>query len=460
MNGNEPDRQMNVLPRALPSLPLVSFEEYMLVDDCPAYPMNFFARLKFSGRFDREKLNEALGVAVSRHPLLHRRVEEDKRGRLQWVAAEEDMPAVEWIDVNEADAYPRCRGLDLSRRTGLHVRGLAGEESEDLLLQFHHSCCDGMGAFQFIEDLLVLYAMACGNAPEEVSPRPLDEWLLRGRGRFHLSPLKFLRMLPDQAVGLLGARQFLMRRPIPVVPHEPPERDETPGEAYPSTCTSCLTEDETAKLRAAAKRLGKTVNDLLLGDLFLAMNDWRKPEGFSDEDGWLRLSVPMNLRAEADRHMPAANVVSMVFLDRKGEDFADAGRLLDGISEEMQLIKRRRLGFTFVLSLAASRFLPGGLRRQVKTDRCTATAVITNLGSPAEHMPLTDDRGRIIVGDMVLESMELLAPLRPYTIAAFAAFTYAGKLCVTLHHDARYMDKSQATGLLDTYMQFLRASSA
>ncbi len=459
MNGNTRDNR-ETLP--LETLPLVPFEEYMLIDDRAAYPMNFFFRLNFSGRFDRDKLNAALQEVVPRHPLLCARVREDKRKRLQWASIEGDEPAVQWVAPTETTAdvngYPHCPGIDLRRRSGLKVRGLPGEQSDDLLLQFHHSCCDGVGAFQLIEELLVAYALACGNAPPRASLQPLDEQLLRRRGDFHLTPLKFLRMLPAQASGLLGALQFLMHRPQPIIPHEPPRADAPPSEAYPSALTSCLNEAESAEFRSTAERFGVSKNDLLLKDLFRSLENWRSQDGFSTEGEWLRLSVPMNLRAESDHRMPAANVVSMVFLDRKGEDIVDGGRFLSGIHEEMQLIKRRRLGLTFIFSLKAFRFLPGGLRRYVQTDRCTATSVITNLGSPLQEIPLNRDEGRIVVGNTVLEGMELLAPLRPYTIAAFAAFTYAKKLCVTLHYDPRYLDNRQAADLLETYMGCLRES--
>ncbi|HUG68288.1 MAG TPA: hypothetical protein VMM76_11085 [Pirellulaceae bacterium] len=39
--------------------------------------------------------------------------------------------------------------------------------------------------------------------------------------------------------------------------------------------------------------------------------------------------------SETHRHIPAANIVSSVFLDRRGSDFADGESLLAGIKEQM-----------------------------------------------------------------------------------------------------------------------------
>ena len=49
---------------ALFPLPLVPFEHYMLADDRADYPMTFFMRLHFRGRFDRGRLDNALRCRV------------------------------------------------------------------------------------------------------------------------------------------------------------------------------------------------------------------------------------------------------------------------------------------------------------------------------------------------------------------------------------------------------------
>ena len=72
-------------------LPLVAFEEYMLRDDRPGYPMSIIARLRFAGQLERRATAEALQTVVARHPLLRATIRKTPAGRLEWIAA--DRPA-------------------------------------------------------------------------------------------------------------------------------------------------------------------------------------------------------------------------------------------------------------------------------------------------------------------------------------------------------------------------------
>lgn len=432
-------------------LPLVPFEEYMLRDDHPAFPMSIFLRLRFSGRLDRPAAETALRTAVARHPLVSAMARRVGRHRFEWVAA--DPPSLQWTAGPRDGPFPPTKGIDLFSEPGVRVWAVDDTVGSALVIEMHHACCDGLGMFQLAEDFLLAYAAATGQASAAVPLCPLDVKMLPRRGRFGLSLGKFLRMLPDQLVGLLGARQFLMRRPVPVLP----TKDADPGaalpESYPAVITHALDQGEMDLLKALAKREGATVNDWLVRDLFLALADFRSRHQANAPDEWLRFSVPVNLRGPGDQRLPAANVVSMVFLDRRLPDFADPRGLLAGIHDEMQLIKRCKLGFTFIWSLYACRALPGGLARMTRGDNCTATTVITNLGTPLSQLPLPRQSGRIVAGNVTLDGLDIVAPIRYGTAAAFAVFCYAEALCVTLHYDVRQLTPVQAADLLETYVR-------
>ena len=115
-------------------------------------------------------------------------------------------------------------------------------------------------------------------------------------------------------------------------------------------------------------------------------------QNIDDDGSWLRMMIPMNLRTTDDRLMPAANMVSSVFLDRRGPDFADPDRLLRGIHEEMDLIKRLHLGFTFIFSTAICRRFLGGLEKKVRADKCTISCIFTNVGTPPGTRALAPPR--------------------------------------------------------------------
>ena len=156
--------------------------------------------------------------------------------------------------------------------------------------------------------------------------------------------------------------------------------------------------------------------------------------------------------------MPAADVVSSVFLDRRGPDFADADRLLQSIHEEMDLIKRLQLGFTFIFSTAICRRLPGGLEKRVRADKCTISCIFTNLGNPLAHVPLPRRNRCIVAGNVTLEDIDSVAPVRPYSCVTVAVGLYAHKLSITLHYDPRPLSQEQAADLLDAYVRRIYAS--
>jgi hypothetical protein len=263
-----------------------------------------------------------------------------------------------------------------------------------------------------------------------------------------------------QAIGLLGVRQFLMRRPTPIVPGRVTGTEAALDVHYPLASTHTFTREQTRSLRAVAKREECTVNELLARELLLTLGRFRVRHGVGDAGDWLRISVPMNLRRAPDRSLPAANVVSMIFLDRQQTDLEDPQALLRSLHDEMQLIKTHELGLTFVLSLALARRFPGGLKRQGDRYRCTATCLFTNLGNLFTRTPVPRDKSRrLVVGDVTLESLDLIAPIRPFTGAAFTPFHYANCLGTTLHWDPRMLTAEQANELLQGYVEGVQATA-
>ncbi len=439
-------------------LPLVAFEEYMLADDRPAYPMNFFAGLRFDGIAQPDALVSAVAHARGRHPLLAARVQEIGR-RWHWIPAGANFRQVHWTGLPPEAGFPAYGPIDLSREPGLRVQARVGDGCTYLDLQFHHATSDGLGAFRFINDLLVSYDAAVRGDVSDARLHRLDPELLLRRGTFGLTPGKFLRILPKQLVGLLGVRQFLMRRPVTLArDQETPASPTSTSPVYPAVATAVLDCETTERLWVVAAERGVTANDLLLGDLFVALDDWRRKRRSPRPSDWLRIAVPMNLRTAADRRLPAANVTTMVFLDRRPEEISDADALLAGVQDEMQLIKRLRLGLTFNFSLAAARRLPGGLARMAKKDRGMSTAVLTNLGDPLAKTPLKRMDGRLVVGDMTLDGMELAAPIRPHTAAAVAVWKDARRLNVTLHFDAHRLSRADADAMLSGFLEQIRAT--
>jgi NRPS condensation-like uncharacterized protein len=365
-------------------LPLTPFEEYMFWEDCPAYPMTGVFRLQFSGFLERAPFEAALAVAVERHPLLRATVSRSGHRRPAWIDHPEWRPTIHWHAQTNPHGFPNAAHTDLTQGPGTRVWVVDRDAGHDAVFQVHHCCADALGMSKVLEDVLIGYA---GNVSRDIAApplAPLDPRRLLRRSMPGVTLGRFLRMAHKQAVGLLGVREFLMRSPVPLVWPAAEIARTSPPAAFPAPRTHDFEPDETRAILAAAKSAGVTLNDLLVRDLFLAVGAWRRRHDIGDDRQWLRFSIPMGLRTPDDETMPMTNSVSMVFLDRRETDFSEPGQLLEGIHRQMQRIKNLQLQYTFVLSLAASRWLPGGLARETRADRCRSTSCLLNLGPVLE----------------------------------------------------------------------------
>ncbi len=172
---------------------------------------------------------------------------------------------------------------------------------------------------------------------------------------------------------------------------------------------------------------------------------------------WIRFAVPIDLRRGLDNRMPAANVVSMVFVDRTPRQIANPG-LLQGIHAEMDSVRRRQLGLIFIVSLWGLRLLPGGLAKWVNRECCEATCVLSNLGRAMADSPLPRCDEKIVAGNVVLEGIDFFPPVRDGTAVAMALVYYAGGLQLCMHYDSRHITENQAGDLMATYLRKIRAS--
>jgi hypothetical protein len=199
----------------------------------------------------------------------------------------------------------------------------------------------------------------------------------------------------------------------------------------------------------AAKRLGAGLNELLMRDVFAALGVWRAEQGVGTPLDWIRLGLPVSLRRPSGRQMPAANVFSLIGIDRRGQSLANRGRLLRRAREDMALVKRHHLDHTFLLLLGLHRLLPGGIRRHARSEACRATLVMTNLGPMCPlRSELLDAEHRLAVPGAVIEDIEIGGLFRPGTCATLAFCFYAGRLQADLHYDARFLTAAQAEAFM------------
>lgn len=409
-------------------LRLAPFEESFLLDDASGQQLDVLARLHLDGRFDRTAMERSFVQTIERHPLAGANIVRARWGRYEWVNDARIKPVLEWQETTDDTAdFPPASTVHA--RDGIPLRVTIREigGSSSLLFHCHHTRMDGAGLFQFLADLLIGYTQHLPGSPPVELPR-LEPNRLRHRARFGLSMWSLLRQLPRLAVGLKGIRQFVSRSPVAFQRLSADGGNVDPQLAGSKTCVIELDESQSSRYLAAAKSRQATLNDLLSRDLILAICDWRGSCSKERTDDWIRLMVPINMRTVDDRMMPAANVVSTVYLDRRPCDCSDPERLLRSLHDEMQLIKENNLGLIFLLSLRCAALIPGGIARLVQNQQRVATAVFTNVMRPVDFWPVPRENGFLIIGNMLLRDLEVYAPLRRNTNMTCAVLTYANRL--------------------------------
>ncbi|QDS86007.1 acyltransferase PapA5 [Rosistilla ulvae] len=439
------------------SLPLTPFERCMLWSDRDDYPCLCIGRVLLEGQLDRQAFESALLKTLEDHWLLRATVSDGRRKR--WIVRNTVLPPIEWQQGPTGRPLPPAPRIDLDRETGL--RGVVVQDSHrvELTLQMHHACCDGAGLLRFFEDLLFHYATDQSGCRPATAVLPIDPHRLQSRGRYGLTMPKSLKILPRQSVGLIGALQFWRRRPAPLsLPQTPGSISAKP--VSPASTALAVTTEHTIELRKAARRRNVSLNELLARDFFLTLWDWQAAHGVREDQAWLRMMVPINMRDKSHATLPALNAVSSIFLDRRPGDVEDETQLLHSIRDEMEIIRRFELRYTFLLSLWLMQWIPGALRRSATNNGRTISVIFSNAGKLFRRCKLPRIDGFHHAGNLKVLDIEGLAPITSQTAATLFAFEYNKRLKLNLHFDPRVINQPQAEQLLQMFHQRTVATTA
>lgn len=162
-------------------LHLTPIESFLLTDDRPEYPMTFIVDMVLSGILDREAFDHALVEALQRHPLLASLIRPAKHGALCWVPATDEKVHVDWAQADVPICFSDGEWINLHDELGLRIWIRQGDTSVCLKVQFHHVCCDGIGAYRFLGDLLACYGVLTGTSGLHPTLSTIDTVRLRGR---------------------------------------------------------------------------------------------------------------------------------------------------------------------------------------------------------------------------------------------------------------------------------------
>lgn len=437
----------------------VTFEQFMLEDDRNNYPMSIFLSTEFTGNVQATVLKHALDEALRRHPLLRSRIIGSPLSQSRWAESVDSMPFVDCAPHGVPMNYPEGKGprIDLQHENGLRVWVRTSENHVSMSFQFHHACCDALGAMQFLEDWFMVYDhhVHGGSGPPPL--KELSHELFATRARFGLSPFeKFCRFPIDVWGVLVGLGVLLVTRPVPITASKNlSSGDPDSSNKFPTLMTHTFDDSTFNTLLLVSRAQHVTLNDLTISHLFCVLRDWNEQQEMGSGKPCLRIIVPMSLRRPGQKPIPAMNYVGMVNLDRRGGRIKSPSTLLKGISQEMRLLKWFRLGMLFSTCYKVLAMVPGGIRLMLPLERCGATTILSNFGRAFEGWTLKKQNGHIVVGDMILQSITGAPPLRPWVRATFTLLSYAGKLTLAMHYDQTILCRADAETLLEAYVHQL-----
>ncbi len=431
---------------------LTPFEEYLLADERLGNDMEFFLRIDLAGVVEERAMEAAIRGSADRHPMTKAVVAKGLL-RSRWQYREDVSPAF-YVERSGTASNEWRQAPDLKHRSG--VRFLLRQEGSHatLTIKVHHVCCDGIGALQLVGDVLARYAMLMGDS-DGLRLGDVDCRRLTGRGRV---PGKL------RGVNWFVAHLREVHRVWWQIPRElraVEGRADAGGRRDPidELVEYQFTSNETRRLLAAASRDGSTLNDLLLRDMFRTLADWNISNS-SSEDPWFRINMPMSLRTRDDVATPAANIMSMAFLNRRRSEIANDS-LLRGIREESESIRRTLRGTLLLDGLAFAAWIPGLLSAALSLPICMSTAILTNVGDPTRRFTAKFPRqdGLIKAGNLVVQRITGVPPLRPGTHVAVGTGVYAKRLSLTVRMTPELFGPEDSARFLRMFVEKIRESS-
>ena len=443
-------QQPNVFP-----LHLAPIDAFYCADDSADYPMTSVIYLDFRGVVQREAFLLALEEALDRHPLLTSLIKPAKQSKPCWVSSGDVKPTIDWGSLDKPITLHATEGFDLSREVGLRLWVRTGEDRSRITLQVHHACTDGTGVYRFLGDLLAYYGIRTGDGSDVPELSEVDPRLLRDRRRRMANQGNVESAAALMKVGLAYAWRVFAKQVRSLSP--PREKSEDAITAFPAICSQSFDRDQHKALRAAAGTYGVMLNDLLLAEMFLTILEWNELIDKHPTRGWLRIMMPLDMRDKRDFAMPAGNLTSYTFITRRSQECADFHRLVRDIREETARIKHEGLGTRFIDAVMLAQGAPKVLDFLLSRNRCISSVILSNIGEPSRRFTarLPRQKGKVVCGNMILDSISGVPPMRTKSHATWAIFTYARKMTVSLRCDPFRFSMEHTESLLDIYMKRL-----
>jgi hypothetical protein len=442
-------------------MPLVPLEQFMLWDDLPAYPKRFRVMSELRGQLDPQLLEKSIALALTRHPLLLARLSTNSQVP-HWTIP--DQPSIGWIwNHGDWSKSPFAESWDLTQESSLRIWAKQEGDMAYFTIEVHHAGCDGLGARQFVADVILAYDQWYHDPASQPLLKSLKPERLLERGKFaRPAPTSDSRSTTRwEKISL--AYQFHCRGPSPLVG----SHTKTPLVAPHHFLRRQLTVSESKQFEQSCglrESHRETLNDGALAKLFRVMAAWNVEFGRASAKQRLRIMIPHDLRSVSDGRMPAANRFGFGFVVSDIAMAREPRRLLESVFQQTQAIRKYALSLDFIDIFGALASHPKLARWIIRQPHCMATAVLTNLGdlSRRHRRKLTDQSESIRIGGLELIGVTATPPLRQKTGLGIGICTTPQGLSIGLAADAKFFTLEDAQSLLERFSTFprMRAESS
>lgn len=481
---------------------MTSIEKLHWFENDPDRPNNIFFRIRVVGRIDQQTARRAWAIAVGRQPFADVKPEKIKR-QWHWTLGPRKHHSdaesfekwngtrFEWTELDRPPAPWRFSDHPVGQETGSFLgvtvwpekRAGGGAENQgpasteapesafvsEVWVYVHHAIGDGVGGAMVVVDWMEAYGNLMNDRPPEAGLHRLDATLLKHRNRIGLLSWRYLKHLPKQPIALFGAIKFIFRKTSELLPaaNRAGECDGTSNEPttetgssnspreYPAIIGKTLDRAIVESLDRHIESHGVMANSVLLGQLYLAIAQWRKEQGIDSENEWMRIILPMSIRNVSDRRIPCTNRATIVQIDRCARDMADLSRFYYMLDREIKIIRGWQLDKIFLMVVRAISMFEPLLKRSARSPKSRGMAVFTNLGDPFRKIERGNSRRPKTEISIRPAEFDLAGPIRTGTPVNISVARYQNTIRVSLHYDVKILSADQAERLLEIYVDRL-----
>ena len=426
------------------SLRLSPFDVLMLLDESPGYPMCFFIETHLSGDFLIQRLRTAVEIAIKRHPRLRSQVQHNEQGWL-WVPSDK-LPQVVQLQCS-ADRESQAlafRAFNIRQESGIRFIVIPeGDQQWSIVLQVHHSVCDGLAALEFLGDTWSLYH---GNKPTDFKTHSRTKSIQTHSDNDDDPNTKEDHQHARQTIA------FATFRPSSIASSR-----NTKGISHTRKPFQSFTLPTTLvkSLRQRASQSGATTNDIIVSASILTIHAWNKRQGKAGKR--IRITMPVSLRPPRERQ-PASNQIGYAFLDRHPRQLHDPQVVLTSIAEASRWIQYSGAAEMFLVVLGVFLKRTWLLRLITRLPICFSTAVVSNIGNVQSRMKanVPKTNGCNNPGGLIITNITGVPPVRPGTALSVGITAYCGQLTITTMIDSSRLDQDdgiQLTALLQSQIE-------